>query len=267
MKLLNGLELAEFIKERHAHQVRALSSQKITPKLAIIRTNSDKVVDVYMRLKTSYGEDVGAIVEVHDITQAQAKSTLKQLNQDDTVHGIIVQLPLPDISQTNDILNAVNPQKDVDGLSEKTAFDAATPTAIIWLLNGYNVELKAKKIVIVGQGRLVGKPLFEMLKKSNFDVTGADKATPNLDELVHGADVVISATGQAGLITSSMLKDGAVVVDAGTSTDSNGVVGDIADDARQRDDLTITPENGGVGPLTVCALFENVIRAAENAKN
>lgn len=266
MRILNGQELAEFIKERHAQQVRSLAGHKIYPKLAIIRTNSDKVVDIYMRLKTGYGEDIGIAVDVHDIKQNQAKTLIQQLNKDESVHGIIVQLPLADPAETDEILNTVDPQKDVDGLCSKPIFDAATPTAIIWLLNGYNVELKDKKIVVVGQGRLVGKPLYEMLNKSGYDVTPADKSTDNLREMISDADIVVSATGQAGLITSGMLKQGAVVVDAGTSTDNNGVVGDVAAEVRQRDDLTITPESGGVGPLTVCALFENVIRASELSK-
>jgi methylenetetrahydrofolate dehydrogenase (NADP+)/methenyltetrahydrofolate cyclohydrolase len=267
VKFLNGLELAGFIKQRHAAQVRQLANKGVVPKLAIIRTNADKVVDIYMRLKTSYGEDIGALVEVHDIKQSHAKEFIAQLNKDESVHGIIVQLPLADPAQTDEILNCVVPAKDVDGLSSETIFDPATPTSILWLLNGYNIELKNKNIVVVGQGRLVGMPLTEMLKKSNYNVVTADKSTKNLADIVQDADIVISGTGQAGLVTSHMLKPGAVVVDAGTSTDSNGVVGDIAADARQRDDLTITPENGGVGPLTVCALFENLIRASANVKN
>ena len=262
MKLLNGQQLAEFIKQRHASQVRSLINKGVTPKLAIVRTNSDTVVDIYMRLKTSYGEDIGAIVEVHDIKQEQAIPLINQLNQDESVHGIIVQLPIPDPTKTDKILNSVDPKKDVDGLGANPIFDAATPTAIIWLLNGYNIELKNKKILVVGQGRLVGRPLFRMLKKSNYDVTAADKKTADLAYAISQADIVVSATGQAGLITSGMLKPDAVVVDAGASTDNNGVVGDIAPDVRTRNNLTITPESGGVGPLTVCALFENLIRAA-----
>jgi methylenetetrahydrofolate dehydrogenase (NADP+)/methenyltetrahydrofolate cyclohydrolase len=262
MKLLNGQEIAEFIKERHAHQTRALVSQKIHPKLAIIRTNSEPVVDTYMRLKTSYGEDIGVAVDIHDINQADSPEVISQLNNDKTVHGIIVQLPLPSPAQTDEILNLVDPAKDVDGLGNNPKFDAATPTAIIWLLNGYNIDLSRNKIVIVGQGRLVGRPLLRLLEKSGLKPITADKNTDNLAEVVKQGDIVISATGQPGLITSEMLKDGAIVVDAGASTDSNGVVGDVAAEARSRDDLTITPESGGVGPLTVCALFENVIRAA-----
>lgn len=266
MKILNGQEIADFIKERHAHQVKALRSQKIHPKLAIIRTNSDKVVDVYMRLKTSYGEDIGISVDVHDIEQSASKTVIQKLNNDPNVHGIIVQLPIPDPSQTDEILNTVDSAKDVDGLADKPVFDAATPTAIIWLLNGYNIELRDKNIVIVGQGRLVGKPLLRLLNQSGFNAITADKNTDDLAKVVCQGDVVISATGIAGLIKSSMIKPDAVVVDAGASADTNGVVGDLDLDVRDRDDLTITPLSGGVGPLTVCALFENVLRAARDAK-
>jgi methylenetetrahydrofolate dehydrogenase (NADP+) / methenyltetrahydrofolate cyclohydrolase len=263
MRLLNGSDLAGFIKERQAHQVRALrQAHKIFPKLAIIRTNPDPVVDSYMRLKQNYGRDILIDVDVHTIPQAEALESVAKLNTDPTVHGIIVQIPLPNPSQTDDILNAVTPEKDVDGLGKKAVLDPATPTAIIWLLAGYNVDLAGKKIVVVGQGRLVGKPLTRIWKRDGLDVHAADRRTENLKGLLRDADVVISATGVPGLIVADTLKIGAVVVDAGVATDKNGLVGDVDPAARERTDLTITPEKGGVGPLTVCALFDNVIRAA-----
>lgn len=264
MRLLNGAELAGFIKQRQAHQVRALrQAYSITARLAIIRTNPDPVVDTYMRLKQRYGSDILVEVDVHTIQQAQAIKVIDQLNNDATVHGIIVQLPLPDTSQTDVILNAVDPKKDVDGLCAQPVLDAATPTAIQWLLVGYNIELRHKRIVIVGQGRLVGRPLAAMWRHSGLDVQTADKTTQDLSGMLGEADIIVSAVGQPGLITASMIKKGAVVVDAGVATDKNGLVGDIAANVRERDDLIITPEKGGVGPLTVCALFENVIRVAE----
>jgi methylenetetrahydrofolate dehydrogenase (NADP+)/methenyltetrahydrofolate cyclohydrolase len=264
MKTLNGAELAGYIKERQAKVVRGLrQSKNITPKLAIIRTNPDPVVDTYMRLKTSYGDDIGVAVDVHTIDQAEALQRIEQLNNDDSVHGIIVQIPLPDPSQTDDILNAVTPKKDVDGLSQNPVFDAPTPTAINWLLTGYSIDLPGKNIVVVGHGRLVGGPLVKMWQASGLKVTPVDRSTSDLGEVIKEADILVSAAGSPGLITNNMVKNGAVVVDAGVSTDSNGLAGDVAADVRQRQDITITPENGGVGPLTVCALFENVIRAAE----
>ncbi len=263
MRSLNGSELAGFIKQRQAHEVRSLRQGKsVTPKLAIIRTNPDPVVDSYMKLKQGYGEDIGVAVDVHTIDQADAKNLIEKLNVDASVHGIIVQIPLPDPTQTDEILNTIASNKDVDGLAQQTIWDAPTPMAINWLLAGYNIELKGKKIVIVGHGRLVGKPLARIWELSELDVTVADKATAKLADLTKNADVIVSATGVAGLINASMVAPSAVIVDAGVATDSNGLVGDVALDVRELPDITITPEKGGVGPLTVCALFENVIRSA-----
>lgn len=263
MKLLNGLELAEFIKERQIHQVRALrQAGGVVPRLAIIRTNPDPVVDSYMKLKQGYGQDILVEVDVHTISQDAALATIQQLNQDPTVHGIIVQIPLPDPLQTNEILNAVSVEKDVDGLAEGTKFDPATPMAILWLLAGYNIELKGKHIVMVGNGRLVGRPLVALLKNSGYDVEVVDKSVPDLSPVTQAADVLICATGVAGLIKQDMVQPNVVIVDAGVATDANGLVGDIAPSVRELPDITITPEKGGVGPLTICALFENVIRAA-----
>jgi methylenetetrahydrofolate dehydrogenase (NADP+)/methenyltetrahydrofolate cyclohydrolase len=263
MKILNGSEIAGFIKEGHSKRVAATKAFGIVPKLAIIHTNHNPVVDTYMNLKSAYGQDIGAIVDVRRINQADIITEITKLNKDKTVMGIIVQIPLPDPSQTDEALNAVAPEKDVDGLRQNSPFDAPTPTAINWLLSGYNIDLPGRQIVIVGQGRLVGKPLADMWLKSELKVKTADKNTEHLAELVRTADILITATGRPGLIKSDMVKTGAIVVDAGTSTDTNGLAGDVAPEVRQRDDITITPESGGVGPLTVCALFDNVIRAAE----
>lgn len=263
MKLLNGGEIAGFIKERQAHQVKNLRQEyKTIPRLAIIRTNPDPVVDSYMKLKQGYGTDIGVEVDVHTIDQSEALGRIERLNKDETVHGIIVQIPLPDTTKTTEILNAVSPTKDVDGLGENTAFDPATPMAINWLLAGYNVNLQGKKIVIVGNGRLVGRPLAKIWRESELDVTVADRSTADLAKITAQADVLVCATGVASLITKDMVKPDAVIVDAGVATDKNGLMGDVAVEVRELPNITITPERGGVGPLTVCALFDNVIRAA-----
>jgi methylenetetrahydrofolate dehydrogenase (NADP+)/methenyltetrahydrofolate cyclohydrolase len=266
VKLLNGRELADFIKERQAHQVRGLrQANGVAPKLAIIRTNPDPVVDSYMKLKQGYGQDILVDVDVHTVDQPSALTRIQELNADESVHGIIVQIPLPDPSQTDEILNAVSPQKDVDGLAQNTTWDAPTPMAINWLLAGYNVNFAGKHIVIVGHGRLVGRPLERIWQASEYDVEIADKKTENLKEVIQSADILVSATGTPGLITADMVKPDAIIVDAGVATDSNGLVGDLAADVRELPNITITPEKGGVGPLTVCALFDNVIRAARNS--
>jgi methylenetetrahydrofolate dehydrogenase (NADP+) / methenyltetrahydrofolate cyclohydrolase len=263
MRVLNGSDLAGFIKERQIHQVRGLrQAYQVVPKLAIVQTNHLPVIDTYVKLKQAYGADILASVESHVIEQADALKLLQKLNADPTVHGIIVQLPLAQPEYTDELVNAVDSGKDVDGLGEHPAFDPATPTAVNWLLAGFNVELKGKKIMVVGQGRLVGKPLAQLFRDSGLEVETADANTQDLAVLTRSADILITATGQPGLITSDMIKPSAVVVDAGVATDAGKFVGDLADDVRERGDLTITPPKGGVGPLTVCALFENVIESA-----
>ena len=262
-KELNGAELAGYIKERQAKAVRGLRQQwKIIPKLAIIRTNPDPVVDSYMRIKQSYGEDILVDVVVHNIEQKDALQTIEQLNNDDSVHGIIVQIPLPDVAQTDEILNAVSAYKDVDGLSNVAIYDAPTPMAINWLLTGYDVGLEGKKIVIVGNGRLVGSPLANLWRSSGLELEVVDKKTTDLASKTADADILVTATGVPGLITTDMVRPDAVIVDAGVATDSNGLVGDVQDSVRQMPQVTMTPIKGGVGPLTVAALFENVITAA-----
>ena len=265
MKLLNGAELAGFIKERQAKQVRGLrQAEGIAPRLAIIRTNPEPVVDSYMTMKKQYGEDVLIDVTVHDIDQSEARDLISKLNKDDSVHGIIVQIPLPNPNETDEILNCVAADKDVDGLANDTKFDPATPMAINWLVAGYNIDLANKNIVVVGQGRLVGAPLTRLWRNSGYRVSTADRYTEDLASLTTEADILVCATGMPGLITADMVKPNVVIVDAGVATDSNGLVGDVAADVRELPDITITPEKGGVGPLTVCALFENVIRSARN---
>jgi methylenetetrahydrofolate dehydrogenase (NADP+) / methenyltetrahydrofolate cyclohydrolase len=262
-RFLNGAELAGYIKERQAKQVSALrQAHSTTPKLAIVQTRHDPVIDKYVGLKKAYGDDILVEVESHAPLQDEALELVKKLNQDDSVHGIIIQLPLEDTSQTDELVNAVAPEKDVDGLGKQALWDPATPMAINWLLTGYNVELRGKQIAIVGKGRLVGGPLADMWQGSNLDVTVLTKNTEDIGVELKKADIIVTAAGSPGLITSDMIPLGAVVVDAATSSESGKIVGDVAPDVRKRSDLTITPERGGVGPLTVTALFDNVIRAA-----
>lgn len=267
MKFLNGRELAGYIKERQAKQVRGLvQSQGVEPKLAILKLKDNPVIDTYVALKQRYGADIGVSVEAIDIPQNEAVGKIEELNEDDSVHGIIVQLPIEDDSQTDEILNTVAVEKDVDGLAEGSQFDPATPTAIMWLLAGYNIDLRGKKFVIIGRGRLVGLPLEKMLLVSGENVEVADRNTKDIDRLVQESDIVISATGVPGLITDEMVTSETVIVDAGVAVQSGRTVGDVAPEVYEREDIAaITPQKGGVGPLTVCALFENVIRAARES--
>ncbi|HEY1085653.1 MAG TPA: bifunctional 5,10-methylenetetrahydrofolate dehydrogenase/5,10-methenyltetrahydrofolate cyclohydrolase [Candidatus Saccharimonadales bacterium] len=266
MKVLNGSELSGYIKERQAKQVRALrQAEGIQPKLAIIKTIDDPVIASYVGKKKAYGADILIEVDIYDVSSDQLFDTIKKLNADDTVHGIIVQLPLSDMSQTEEAVNLVASEKDVDGLSSGATLVPATPMAIDWLLAGYNVDLKDKKIAIVGRGRLVGAPLEKLWLAAGHDVEVFDKQSTNTFERLPHMDVIVTATGVPGLIKSEHIKQGAAVVDAATASEKGKIVGDVADDVREnRDDIAITPVKGGVGPLTVCALFDNVIRAARN---
>jgi methylenetetrahydrofolate dehydrogenase (NADP+)/methenyltetrahydrofolate cyclohydrolase len=264
MKILSGSELAGFIKQRQAQQVARLVGQNIHPRLAIIQTIDDEVINTYVRLKVAYGDDIGVAVDKHFLSPEEILPKIDELNKDPSIHGIIIQLPLADGIDRQVVLNAVDRHKDVDGLANESMFDPATPVAILWLLSGYNIDLRGKQIVVVGQGLLVGAPLIRMLTNSGFIVRAVDESTKDLAHIVSGADVVITATGSPSLINSSMIAENSVVVDAGVAVESGKKVGDLSDDVYDRDDLKLTPKIGGVGPLTVCALFDNVIKAADS---
>lgn len=263
MKLLNGRELAEFIKERQAHEVRVLrQAHGVVPKLAIVQCIDDPVINTYVRLKKNYGADIQVEVEHHKVEQTEIANLLQKLNSDETVHGVIVQLPLVDKTETDKIVNMVAAEKDVDALGENPKFDPATPMAILWLLAGYNIDLAAKHILLIGRGKLVGAPLEKILKASGHDVEVIGREVEDISTHTKEADVIITATGSPAILYPEMIKDKAVVVDAGVASEDGKTVGDVAPELYEREDLTITPAKGGVGPLTVCALFENVIRAA-----
>lgn len=262
-KILRGSELAGYMKENQAHLVRNLKARKIQPKLVIIRDNDSPVIMKYVNLKQGYGEDIGVIVE--DWYDEDIAAAITKANSDPTVHGIIVQLPL----RNPDAITAINkiaPEKDVDGLGgTHSKFDSATATAINWLLAGYNIELDKYHIAIVGHGKLVGAPLERMWQHSGYDVTVFNRQSDLADLRYYS--LIVTATGSPHLIDNSMVKRGAVVVDAGTASEGGVLVGDLSDEVRERNDLTaITPKVGGVGPLTVTALFEHVLIAAEKLR-
>ena len=266
MRELNGSELAGFIKERQAKQVRALrQAWHINPRLAIVTDVENPVIETYMRLKQRYGADILIDVEIHRVSAGGALEVIQELNNRDDVQGIILQLPISNSDQTEELLESIREDKDVDGLRKKAIFQAATPTAINWLLAGYGVDLKGKKVAIVGRGRLVGAPLERMWLKSGVDVTVFEKGD-DLSQLIN-YDIIVSATGVPGLIKSQIIKAKAVVVDAGTASENGKIVGDVSEEMRQRNDVIITPKKGGVGPLTVSALFDNVITACLKIAN
>lgn len=266
MKYLSGSELVGYIKVRQAKQVRALrQAHNVFPHLAIVQTVDDPVIDTYVRLKKHYGEDI--LIDVtHVMTDHEhIADEITKLNADPSIHAIIVQLPLAEVAKTEEVLAMVAPHKDVDGLGTSHSFDPATALAINWLCAGYNIDLSTQSILIVGQGRLVGAPLARMWRASGYSVTTITKSDDtDLVAACHEASLIVSGAGVPGLIMSDMIRPDTVVIDAGTASESGKIVGDIAADVYQREDLKITPQKGGVGPLTVAALFDNVIRAAQH---
>lgn len=272
VKILDGRELAGFIKEKQARQVREMRSKKKFPKLMIIRDSDNPVIVKYVNLKKHYGEDIGVEVVDQKIagvedenTLSAAKEIVLAANADQTVSGIIIQLPLKSKDLTDDLVNLISPKKDVDGLNQTVAkaerkFESATATAINWLLSGYDISLTDKKVALIGYGRLVGQPL-----KRIFDNSGVESKVFRHDDSLEELktfDVIISATGVPHLIKTELVKPGAVVVDAGTASEDGVLVGDVDELVRERTDLAaITPKIGGVGPLTVSVLFDDVIQA------
>jgi methylenetetrahydrofolate dehydrogenase (NADP+)/methenyltetrahydrofolate cyclohydrolase len=263
-KLLNGTELVGYIEERQARQVRALrQASHVFPRLVIIKsTKASPVIDTYIRMKKRYGDEILIETMTEVLDDDAMPAAIERLNADPLVHGIIVQLPIDDVAKTEGIVNLIAPEKDVDGLGKSAQFDSATAMAINWLLAGYAVDLKGKKLTIVGNGRLVGAPLARIWRTSGYDVTVLDRSHTDITEELREADVIVTATGTPRLITPAMVPIGATVVDAGTASEDGGIVGDVDPSLRDRDDIKITPEKGGVGPLTIAALFDNVIHSA-----
>lgn len=258
MKILNGQELADFIKARQARQVSSMPNK---PKLLIIRDSNNPVILKYVNLKIKYGNDINIIVEDYLAKNSEdIAQKIQSANTDPSISGIILQLPILDKTKTDELCNLIAPEKDVDGLGENAKFDSATATAINWLLAGYDIKLNNTKVAIVGRGKLIGAPLYRMFTQSNYNVTLFHRG----DDLTNLAkyDIIITATGVPGLISDSMVKPSAVLVDAGTASEKGVLKGDIASEVRNRQDLAaITPTSGGVGPLTIACLFEHVIQA------
>lgn len=254
--LLTSTDLAEYIKERHYRQVRSLG---FAPKLVDLHASSDPATNAYLKVKGNYAAEIGAdfVIERPEATTDSLIAAIKTLNLDPSVHGLIAQMPLPDSVETFKVVSSITPAKDVDGLGPKASYDPATPTGILWLLASYNIEYKTKTVTVVGQGRLVGEPISKMLADSGANVIRCDISTKNLADATLKADIIVSATGQPGLIKPGMVKPATVVIDA---------AGDVDPELLKNPTLKITPARGGVGPMTVAALFDHLIRAAQLSK-
>ncbi|MED5576405.1 MAG: bifunctional methylenetetrahydrofolate dehydrogenase/methenyltetrahydrofolate cyclohydrolase FolD [Planctomycetota bacterium] len=285
--LLDGKALAKKIQAELAEQVAVFTEQtQKVPTLATVLVGEDPASQVYIRNKIRSCERVGMesrhIPLPADVSQEALMEEVQQLNRDDTVHGILVQLPLPDGLDAQPILDAILPAKDVDAFHPENVgllsqgrprYLPCTPHGVIQLLHRAGIETAGKHCVIVGRSDIVGKPLGLMLVQrqsgcgptaANATVTICHSRTQNLSDITKQADVLIAAIGHAEFITAEMVKPGSVVVDVGINRGENGLVGDVAFEEVSEVAAAITPVPGGVGPLTVTMLLENTLRAAQH---
>ena len=262
--LLPGADIAAFIQERHFHSARGLRPRA---HMVILEFQASSPSASYIKAKQRYGEEIGATVEYVQLdpklSTEQATQQLELYNARPEVHGIIVQLPLPEQIDAKRLLNTIAPTKDVDGLGDKAVYSSATATGIMWLLGSHGVVTRGAKVVVIGQGLAAGKPVADMLEAAGAVVSRCDIRTKNLEVITKAAQIIISATGQPGLITRSMVSDGAVIVDAGVGmSKEGGLKGDVDPALYDDPKLKVTPVPGGVGPMTVAALFEHLLVAA-----
>ncbi len=264
---LSGKDLAGYVKQRHFNKIKGMDPK---PKLVIVMsTSANAATRSYVHSsKSRYAGDIGAVAEVHEVgpNMPELKKLMAKLNADKSVNGIIVQLPFEDID-TDELLALIDPDKDIDGLSPKPVFDPATAKAIVWIMSSYGIDWNGKKVVVVGQGRLVGKPLAQMLESSGAKVIRCNSKTADLKAETMKGDIVVSAVGKPKLITDEMIKPGTVLIDAGTADLGGSVVGDVDHALYERDDIKVTPNPGGVGPMTVASLFDNLILAYDRQHN
>lgn len=276
---MDGRAVAARIQRSLEPRISALRKQGIVPTLTIVFAASDERTDAYIRAKQDAAARLGIAVQIHAFPAGMATDELTgaltdaitDANGDPAVHGIIVQLPLPEGVDEDTILNVVAPEKDVDGLTStnEAALDAgrelftpATPLAILQLLSTYQIPLDGTTVAVVGQGRLVGAPLAAMLRNRGAIVRTADETTPDITSVTKGADVVVVATGTPNLITPAHVDSRSILIDAGLTNVDGALVGDVSDEAKQVARLA-TPAVGGVGPVTVASLLANVVLAAE----
>ena len=247
------------------------------PRLDVIWIGDNPASEIYVRHKKEKGESLGMNVNVHHLpesaTQDDIYTLINRLNQDDNVDGVMVQMPLPKHMDSNAILDMVAPSKDVDGLTTINlgrlicglpALAPCTPQACMRLIESVVPSLMGKNALVIGRSRLVGKPMFHLLLSKHCTVTQAHTKTENLSSLCRQADVIVVATGHAGLIGGDDIKVGAVVIDVGISRQSDGAIkGDVRSDEIDGIAYAATPVPGGVGPMTVAMLMENTVKAAE----
>ena len=276
-RIIDGKSIAKELRESLAPRVAALKEQGIIPGLTVIVVGDDPASAIYVRNKERACVKLGMNSQVlrfpAETTQEEILNTVRLLNQGDSVHGILVQLPLPRHIDEQAVLRAIDPDKDVDGFHAMNAgrlmngepgFVACTPKGVMRLLEVSGVELDGKNAVVVGRSNIVGKPMALLLLQKNCTVTIAHSHTKDLTAVTRSADILVVAVGRAGFITGDMIKPDAAVMDVGINRVDGKVVGDVDFESAKEVASCITPVPGGVGAMTIAMLMENTVEAAEN---
>lgn len=281
-KLLDGRRVSDFLLTRVEKEVKAIKSQKITPKLVIILVGSSPASLSYIRQKEAAAKRVGVLYEQINLPLKTTTKTLvtliEKLNKDKKVHGILVQLPLPKQIETPLVIRAIAPAKDVDGFGAynlgkmflSTDFEDLAPCTargIIHLLEFYKINPAGRHIVVLGRSNIVGKPVSIMLLNRDATVTICHSKTKNLAAHTTQADILIAAVGRPKMINTKMIKRGAVIIDVGITKVENKLCGDVDFENVKKKASWITPVPGGVGPMTVACLISNLVRAAKRQTN
>ena len=276
-KLIDGKEISKNIKDELKEKVATLKKEGKECTLAVIQVGADPASSVYVRNKKRACEYVGIRSLSYELpektTQEELLALIDKLNKDDSVHGILCQLPLPGHIDEDLVIESISPKKDVDGFSPvsvgslvigRKGFVSCTPAGIIELLKRSNIEISGKHCVVIGRSNIVGKPMALLMLRENATVTVCHSKTKNLKEICRQADILIVAIGKKEFVDASSVKDDAVVIDVGIHRDENNkLYGDVKFDEVEKKASDITPVPGGVGPMTIAMLMSNCVSAME----
>lgn len=279
MELINGKELAKKIRGELKLEVENLRKNGIIPKLAVIMVGNDKASEVYVRNKSKACNEIGIEFEEFlmdsNIKQEELINLIKTLNNRKDVNGILLQSPIPEHLNIREAFDAIDYKKDVDGFNPinigklaigEDAFISCTPFGVIKMLDEYNIPIEGKRAVIIGRSNIVGKPLIQCLLNKNATVTICHSKTKNIEKITKEADILIAALGKPKFVKENMVKENAVVIDVGINRNEAGkLVGDVDFDNVSKKASYITPVPGGVGPMTIAMLMNNVVKATKQS--
>ena len=279
-EIIDGKELAKKVRKELKKDVEALKAKGINPKLAVIMIGNDPGSTVYVRNKSKACEKVGIEFEEflfdEKTEEAELLDLIDKLNADDSVHGILLQCPVPKHIDVNKAFRRISPNKDVDGFNPinvgnltigEDAFISCTPYGVVKMFEEYNIETEGKRAAILGRSNIVGKPMIQCMLNKNSTVTVCHSRTQNIGEVIKEADIVIAAIGKPNFVKADMVKDGAVVIDVGINRLEDGTItGDVDYENVAPKASFITPVPGGVGPMTIAMLLNNVVKAAKIEK-